>query len=190
MKIFLDTEFTGLKKDTELISLGMVAEDNTVFYAEFNDYSKDKIDDWLKNNVICNLKFKDIVNKLLPPHLPVRGAEYICKGNTEEIKNKMSTWLNLFNDVDLWADCCAYDYVLFAELFNGSLNMPDKFQPYIRDLFDLFISKGFSRNDAWDMNREDFIEGSSLFKNNFEKHNALWDAKVCKECHEKLMMFV
>jgi len=35
-RIFFDTEFTGLHKDTTLISIGLIAEDGRTFYAEFN----------------------------------------------------------------------------------------------------------------------------------------------------------
>ena len=39
-KIFLDTEFTGLHKNTTLISLGLVSECGKTFYAEFTDYDQ------------------------------------------------------------------------------------------------------------------------------------------------------
>ena len=55
MKLFFDTEFTGLHKKTTLISLGIVSEDNKTFYAEFTDYNKDQVNDWLQINVIDNL---------------------------------------------------------------------------------------------------------------------------------------
>ena len=45
MKIFFDTEFTGLHKGTELISIGMVDEVGRTFYAEFNDYDKNQIEE-------------------------------------------------------------------------------------------------------------------------------------------------
>lgn len=51
MKLFFDTEFTGLHKDTTLISLGMVDEDGRTFYAEFNDYDKSQCDEWIQKNV-------------------------------------------------------------------------------------------------------------------------------------------
>lgn len=57
MKIFFDTEFTGLHKDTTLISIGMVSEDGRTFYAELNDYDDSQINDWVRDNVISNLKF-------------------------------------------------------------------------------------------------------------------------------------
>ena len=58
MRCFMDTEFTGLHQKTTLISLGIVSEDGRTFYAEFNDYAQDQVDEWLKDNVIKNPKFK------------------------------------------------------------------------------------------------------------------------------------
>lgn len=55
MKIFFDTEFTGLHKETTLISIGMIAEDGRELYCELKDYDKTQIDDWLKDNVLTSL---------------------------------------------------------------------------------------------------------------------------------------
>lgn len=52
MKVFFDTEFTGLHKNTTLISLGCVDENGRTFYAEFTDYDKSQVDDWINENVI------------------------------------------------------------------------------------------------------------------------------------------
>ena len=38
MKIFFDTEFTGLHKDTTLISIGLIDENNRSLYIELTDY--------------------------------------------------------------------------------------------------------------------------------------------------------
>ena len=58
MKVFFDTEFTGLRKDTTIISIGLVSDNYKKFYAEFTDYDKDQVDDWIKDNVINNLIIK------------------------------------------------------------------------------------------------------------------------------------
>ena len=41
MKIFFDTEFTGLHKNTELISIGLIAENGNMFYGEITNYTTD-----------------------------------------------------------------------------------------------------------------------------------------------------
>ena len=38
MKIYVDEEFTGLTKDTDLISIGLVAENGATFYGEIKDF--------------------------------------------------------------------------------------------------------------------------------------------------------
>ena len=55
MNIYFDTEFTGLHKDTTLISLGCVADDGRRFYTEFTDFDKSQCNDWINENVINNL---------------------------------------------------------------------------------------------------------------------------------------
>ena len=57
MKLFFDTEFTGLHQHTTLISLGIVSEHGDKFYAEFIDYDKNQVNEWIRENVINNLKF-------------------------------------------------------------------------------------------------------------------------------------
>jgi hypothetical protein len=57
MKIFFDTEFTGLHKNTTLISIGLVAETGESFYAEFTDYDKSQVNDWIKENVISKTHY-------------------------------------------------------------------------------------------------------------------------------------
>ena len=54
-KVFFDTEFTGLHKNTTLISIGLISECGKTFYAEFWDYDKTQIDEWLQTNVLDNL---------------------------------------------------------------------------------------------------------------------------------------
>ena len=55
MNLYFDTEFTGLHKDTTLISLGIIADNDERFYAEFTDYDRNQCDNWIKKNVIKNL---------------------------------------------------------------------------------------------------------------------------------------
>ncbi|MCK6693520.1 MAG: hypothetical protein L6Q97_15670, partial [Thermoanaerobaculia bacterium] len=50
--IFLDTEFTGLHREAELISVGLAAENGDVFYAELNDYDPDQVSPWVQENVM------------------------------------------------------------------------------------------------------------------------------------------
>lgn len=59
-KVFFDTEFSGLHKNTTLISIGLISECGKTFYAELTDYDTTQIDGWLQTNVLDNLLLNDI----------------------------------------------------------------------------------------------------------------------------------
>ena len=50
--LFLDTEFTGLTKTADLISVGIVSFDGTELYLERKDYDRTALTDWVIENVI------------------------------------------------------------------------------------------------------------------------------------------
>lgn len=54
MKVFFDTEFTGLQKDTNLISIGFVDENDNELYLEIKDTDVSQVDNWIKENVLDN----------------------------------------------------------------------------------------------------------------------------------------
>ena len=54
MKLFFDTEFSGLRKDTELLSIGIVSDTGEAFYAEITDY------DWKLRYNSNNLEAKHL----------------------------------------------------------------------------------------------------------------------------------
>ena len=79
MRLFFDTEFTGLHKNTTLVSIGIIdSEGSKAFYAELTDYDATQIDDWLRENVISNLLLENI-------------EDLYCKKVTSK-KYFMATW--------------------------------------------------------------------------------------------------
>jgi hypothetical protein len=173
-KIFFDTEFTGLHQNTTLISIGLISECGKTFYAEFNDYNLKQVDPWIQENVINNLQYKGIFQKL-----DETKESISYKSTTENIKEKIKTWLAQFEQVEIWSDCLAYDWVLFNQIFGHAFNIPENVYYIPFDICTLFKIKGI---DA-DISREEFINMSG----NLLKHNALHDAKVIKACYEKLI---
>jgi hypothetical protein len=190
MKIFFDTEFTGLHKETTLISIGFISEDGKTFYAELNDYDKSQIDCWLQKNVIDNLTMQEPKKDedeyyVASRHIdnPVGNDLYksYCikmRCNTMELKTELEKWLSQFEQVEMWSDCLSYDWVLFNNIFGHAFNIPKNVYYIPFDICTLFKLKGI---DA-DISREEFAE----VKDDYQKHNALWDAKVIKMCYEKL----
>lgn len=182
----MDCEFTGLHQNTTLISIGLVAETSETFYAEFTDYDKNQIDDWIKNNVINNL----ILHKDLRPNnysfLPSGNISVL--GNKNKVQQLLTEWFEQFEEVEIWSDCYAYDWVLFCQIFNHAFNIPKNIYYIPFDISTLFKIKGVDP----DINREEFAFST---EKNFKdgqagKHNALWDAKVIKNCYNKLLNVV
>lgn len=176
-KIFLDTEFTGLHQNTTLISIGLISDCGKTFYAESIDYDKHKVDNWVKENIIKNLKFIDNFQvRGFPDHVEI-------KNNILHIKGNLKLWLEQFEEIEFWSDCLAYDWVLFCELFGGALRLPKNIYYIPFDICTLFKTKGIDP----DINREKFAFGGQFFEGEIEKHNALWDAKIIKMCYDRLI---
>ncbi|OXM83980.1 3'-5' exoribonuclease domain-containing protein [Paenibacillus rigui] len=177
MKVFFDTEFTGLHQNTTLISIGLVSEDGKSFYAEFTDYDKSQIDEWLQTNVINNL----IVHPDREHYYKVTDKESIYKDNRDIIKNRLEEWLSQFDEVEMWSDCLSYDWVLFCQIFGHAFRIPKNVYYIPFDICTLMKLKGIDP----DITREELAEHA--LGRTGPKHNALWDAKVIKSCYEKLM---
>lgn len=176
MKLFFDTEFTGLHQNTTLISIGIVSNDNKTFYAEFTDYDKSQVDSWIYHNVIKKLKLKDP----FPAEYSAIFDENHCEivGKKENIKIYLEKWLSQFNTIEIWSDCLSYDWVLFNQIWNHAFNIPKNIYYIPFDICTLFKIKNIDP----DINREQFC---NIDKKN--KHNALWDAKIIQSCYNKLM---
>ena len=172
MKLFFDTEFTGLHQGTTLISIGLISESGETFYAELTDYDKSQIDDWLQKNVIDNLTLQN--EGYVGPYESMN-----VRGDMELLQTKLRDWLNQFEQVEAWSDCLSYDWVLFCQIFGHAFNIPKNVYYIPFDICTLMKVKGVDP----DINRETFAEMSD----GSQKHNALWDAKVIKACYEKLM---
>lgn len=160
MKIFFDTEFTGLHKNTTLISIGMIDEEGRELYCELNDYDKSQCDEWIHHNVIANLHNTNPIN-------------------TVQLKKAIEGFLEPYSYVEMWSDCLSYDWVLFCDIWGHAFNIPKNIYYIPFDICTVFKMKGIDP----DINRENF---AGLNLDHPQKHNALWDAKAIKTCYDKL----
>lgn len=177
MKIFLDTEFTGLKQNANLLSLALIAENEQKLYAEFNDSPLDASNPWLEKNVFPHLLFRDCHT------LVKREGELIqYKDNRVQITQYITSWLGQFNSIEMWADVPHYDWVFFCELFGGTLHLPDNMSYMCMDLATMFRVKGY----AAEYNRLKFLNENGISMPG-QQHNALYDAEVLKQCYEILI---
>ena len=167
-KVFMDTEFTGLYKNADLISIGMVAvNENTkmweAMYHNFTDYDMDKCDEWVEDNVIKNLMTR---NQLLD--LDRKGLSinfYYSKGPKKVFADNFITWAKgtLFgpecDSLMMVSDCSAYDKVLFDNVFGGAFSIPDFVSPVFYDtVHDIYSHHGGDWDYAFDCSREKLVE--------------------------------
>lgn len=189
MKIFFDTEFTGLRKDTTLISIGLIDEEGRTFYAEFNDYDPAHIrnNEWIYDNVIRHLQWgawgKDGSDENF---VNIYTNAWEAWGDTQYIKNVLTDWLWKYDNVELVSDVCHYDMVLFIDIFDNAFNIPNNVSPACHDINqDIASFYHISEKEAFDKSREAILED---FNNTIEgdKHNSLYDACVIKEIYNNI----
>ena len=201
-KLFLDMEFTGLHQRTTPISIGMVSVDGHYFYAEFSDYDRGQVDDWIQKNVITHLLFKEPGEGKFEHYSAMRHKDNLGGNDLYESYNltmrgtwalvviELNRWLWQFKDVEIWSDVLAYDWVLFCEFFGGARNLPENIFYLPGDISTLLEAADFDP----DISREEFAGNLvEVFDTaNWgvgKKHNALWDACVIRQCYKRLCAY-
>lgn len=198
--VYFDMEFTGLTRDTSIISVGLVDCDNHSFYAELNDYDVTKVDPWILQNVIKNLVHPDTV---------LEGDNWSITGDRVEVASALRNWLEVnFKDknidVQFCSDVCHYDFVLLVDLlFGNAINIPAWISPCVVDINqelgylvehvnkpdDITLDE-YNRNFipsriAFDISREEYLRSNEItIKGN--KHNSLYDARVIRAIHQSI----
>ena len=188
MKIFFDTEFTGLHKNTELISIGLIAENGNTFYGEITNYDKTQVDNWIQENVINNLKHNG-------HHIIEETKEsYEISMNFEDVSFALNKWLKQFDEVEWVSDVCHYDMVLLIDLLTNhgnALELPyGKINSACHDINqDIAEAYHISEILAFDKSREEILKESKI-EITGEKHNSLYDAKVIKAIYDCLYGYI
>jgi len=180
-RVYLDTEFEGLWKTANLISLGLVSEDGKELYIEFNDIDIDKQDDWIKQNVLINTVFYGGVDIN-----SITDASNYFVGDKTAVKNKLIEWFKQFPEVQVVSDVCHYDFVQFIDIFGTAFDLPANINASCHDI-NQDIAKYYyiTEKRAFDMSREDVLATFDAYIDGV-KHNSLYDAKVIKEIYLKL----
>ena len=189
MKIYFDTEFTGLKKDTTLVSIGLITEDDESFYAELTDFDKSYKDEWFVNNVLNNLlldKEKNAKKKTPEVFVYKTKEEYFIadktvRGTKNEVSYELYRWLKDFVSIQLVSDGCHYDMVLFIDLFGGAFDMLPSITPACHDINqDIAEFCKITEREAFEKNREKLLLENGIQLPKGKKHNSLYDAKIIK----------
>src|SRR5690348_2922568 len=107
MRVFFDTEFTGLHQNTTLISIGFVTEEGNTFYAEFIDYDKNQVDEWIQENVIANLVYGGSVRGTYEDAFS-KMPNISMSGHTQDIVEELTSWIEKLGAIEIWSDCLSY----------------------------------------------------------------------------------
>lgn len=179
MKLFFDTEFTGLTKDTTLISIGVVDEAGETFYGECTDYSKDQVSPWIQENVINNLIFDG------DPCIKETGTDSVyMRGRSDVVGEELLKWIAKRGNVQFVSDVCHYDFMLLVDLISPSgsaLDLPSNISPVCHDINqDIAKYLNISDRDAFDVNREDIVKNYLGISNVGAKHRSSHDARMIR----------
>jgi hypothetical protein len=148
VRIFHDTEFVEDGRTIDLISIGLVAEDGSEYYAVSSEFDLKKLaaSDWLMANVWPSLpqirgdaRMMAIsgmregastyrqVRRLFDPYHP-------CVLPRAQIARDVEAFIRGVNDPQLWAWYGAYDHVAYAQLFGRMIDLPDGLPMWTNDL--------------------------------------------------------
>ena len=119
VRYFYDTEFIENGKTIELVSIGIVGEDGSEFYAVSTDFNPAHANAWVREKVL---------DKLPSPSDPVWKSRDRIREELIEFLTKHST------PVELWAWVGAYDHVVLAQLWGDMAGLPKRIPRYTREL--------------------------------------------------------
>lgn len=186
-KIYFDTEFTGLHKNTTLVSIGLVSDEGEKFYAELTDFDESQCNEWIRQNVLKNLILSG--NDNMAKEFGENNMITTVLGSHEDVRFELSEWLASFgDDIQLISDVCHYDFVLLIDLFGTAFDLPKNVSASCHDINqDIAKHYGISEKEAFDKSREDIVMELCGKPIEGRKHNALYDAEVIKAICEEVM---
>lgn len=194
-RFYLDTEFIQYTPDflglpvLDLISIGIVDENNKEFYRINANCNFTHADSWVQENVMKPMGIT------LEPSLDGNGMATVidCLHPDNEygwacVDDLHSKWVTkpvLVTELKEYIDNCkddkspvfytfygAYDWVIFCSIFGRMIDLPEGYPMYTRDLKQTLDEMGLD---------------PTKFMKDGDYHNALGDAKWNKELHEYLM---
>lgn len=186
INLYFDTEFTGLTKNADLISIGLVADNGSTFYAEFTDFDISKCNGWVLDNIVTKMKYYNKTDYTSKSFLKKDPRNYVVVGNKNKIKHELINWLTLFKapKINMVADCLMWDWVLFADLIadysSGSPVFPCNIFYIPTEICTIMIENGLDP----DLDRAEYVAMSLEEKEGL--HNSLSDAITCKKVFYKL----
>lgn len=174
-----DTEFLEDGRTIELISIGIVCDDGSEYYAVNSDMPVERIkrNDWLMKNVWPQLPLRGYETRLASLGGGEIGQEMKASGIIDmtssvvkpawvianEVREFITDCIQFGDQPALWADYGAYDHVVLAQLYGSMINLPlgiPMFTHELQQLYEQIPSQRWERPDQTD-----------------GEHNALQDAR-------------
>lgn len=199
MKYFLDTEFHEYEitdilhkkvPTIELISIGIVAEDEREYYRVSNSFSFDAAcaNEWLKLNVVIPIIHElapavEIEDDIRPHTLFWKVADAIEGHDRTAEPNKIAEEILKFigddEQPEFFGYYCDYDWVVFCWLYGRMIDLPKHFPMYCRDLKQMLDERaaitGLTLDD---------IKAEVSYPKQENEHNALADARWNKQLYD------
>lgn len=182
MRIYLDTEFTELSQNAQLISLALVDEAGRSFYAEFSDYDPGLLSAWHQEHVLDNLLLQALPSGQIQQS---NSQTTYVKGDAVFIRQEIEAFIQPYEQLEVWGDNHAYDWVFFCQLWGGALHIPKLFFYIVFDLPVLLLQHGIHP----DTPRAQLVDTTILPAHiqALKPHNALYDTHLLRQIVRQLM---
>lgn len=122
MRIFFDSEFIDDGKTIDLISIGVVREDNQEYYAISSEFDESKASQWVKDNVLAKLE----------PQIIRRSRKEIA--------------VDILNFVgphpEFWGFFADYDWVVLCQLYGTMMQLPRDWPMFCMDIKQVSVMMG------------------------------------------------
>jgi hypothetical protein len=182
-RIYYVTEFTKLSQHSELISIGMVSDNGRTFYAESNEWDREKAilnNPFLVDHVIPHLLFEDVARYSNADILQA----YKIKDCRLQIASKLREWLTQFSTVEFWGDVQSYGWMHLCELFGGAREFQE-LNPNVSYIPMDIATRLHDFGTDPDISRELFanLNNSRLKEQN--GRNALYKAYLVRSCYDE-----
>jgi hypothetical protein len=193
MKYFIDTEFIeGFCKPAfgkrrhfiDLISIGIVREDDKRYHAISNEWRFKDASEWVQQNVITPL-YLNTVHGDNRNRYDAEDFHHVYGKSNNQIADELREFFGCWRDqhfwrapegIELYGYFADYDWVLFCSLFGRMIDLPKGFPMYCRDLKQMMDEKGLTKE--WKRANCPDPEGA---------HNADVDAEWNKSLYKKIL---
>lgn len=129
VRYWFDTEFMEDGERIELLSIGMVRDNGTEFYAVNAEADLSHANEWVVENVL--------------PHLDVPGYPTLSRS---EIARRLVRFVDEGGGKpEFWAYYGDYDWVVLCQLFGRMIDLPEGWPMFAMDVKQLCVSLGDPR---------------------------------------------